>query len=60
MSDNEEQIQTAVRVPKSWLKRLDALAESMSQPGRPATRAGALRSSLYRGLTELEKENKKR
>jgi predicted DNA-binding protein len=56
----ESQIQTAVRLPASWVERIDKLAESMSQPGRPATRAGALRSALYRGLVELEKESKKR
>ena len=56
----EHQVQTAVRVPESWLERLDRLAEGMSRPGVPATRAGALRSALHRGLVELEKEGKKR
>lgn len=62
MGDKQEenQIQTAVRLPESWLQRLDKLAEGMSRPGVPATRTGALRSALYRGLVELEKENKKR
>jgi predicted DNA-binding protein len=62
MGDKQEenQIQTAVRLPESWIERIDKLAESMSEPGRPATRAGALRSALYRGIVEIEKENKKR
>ena len=61
MSDKEEnQIQTAVRLPESWLERIDKIAESMSKPGVPATRAGALRSALHRGRVELEKENKRR
>jgi predicted DNA-binding protein len=62
MTDKPEEnhVQTAVRLPESWIERIDKLAESMSQPGRPATRAGALRSALYRGIVEFEKESKKR
>ena len=37
----ENQVQTAIRLPESWLERIDKLADGMSQPGRPATRAGA-------------------
>lgn len=37
----ENQVQTAVRMPESWLDRIDKLAENLSEPGRPATRAGA-------------------
>lgn len=61
MTDKQEhQVQTAVRVPESWLERLDKLIDPLSTPGMPATRAGVLRSALHRGLMELEKENKKR
>ena len=61
MVDKEEnQVQTAVRLPESWLERIDRLAESMSKPGVPTTRAGAMRTALHLGLVELEKEAKKR
>ena len=54
----EQQIQTAIRLPESFLTRLDKLAERMSQPGLKITRAEALRLSAYRGIGELEAENK--
>jgi predicted DNA-binding protein len=62
MSDKQEenQIQTAIRVPESVLKRFDKLAEQMSVPGTQITRADVHRQAVYRGLAELEKENKKR
>lgn len=56
----ETQIQTAIRLPESVLKRVDKLAEHMSQPGARTARAAALRHALLRGLSELEAERKKR
>ncbi|HEY5049343.1 MAG TPA: hypothetical protein VII50_00465 [Acidothermaceae bacterium] len=56
---HEHQVQTAIRIPESWVDRLDKLAKIMSAPGVPATRAGALRSALYRGIVEMEKEKKR-
>ncbi len=56
----EEQVQTAIRVPESMLGRLDRLAEKMSQPGLRVTRSEAHRLALYRGLALLEAESKKR
>lgn len=64
MVDKQEKqeihIQTAIRVPESWLERIDKIAQSMLNPGVPITRTAALRSLLYRGLVETEKESKKR
>lgn len=61
MSDKQEQtIQTAIRLPESFMTRLDKIAEKMSQPGMKVTRIEVLRLAAYRGLTELEGEIKKR
>jgi len=64
MTDKQEQqVQTAIRVPESWLGRLDKIVERMSQPGMKVTRTEALRIAVHRGLVELEKletEGKKR
>ena len=60
MSEKENTIQTAVRVPESWLERLDKIAEKLSQPGAALTRAEALRVALYRGIEQIENEGKKR
>jgi predicted DNA-binding protein len=56
----EEQIQTALRLPKSVMKRLDKLAELMSDPGMPVKRTEVLRRSVFMGLERLEAEQKKR
>jgi len=57
----EEQIQTAIRLPKSILKRIDRLAENMSQPGlNSITRAEAHRFALLEGLVKLEAEKGKK
>jgi predicted DNA-binding protein len=62
MTDKQEEneIQTAIRIPKSVLDRFDKLAQQMSVLGTRLTRADIHRQSVYRGLVELEKENKKR
>ena len=61
MSEKQEQtVQTAIRVPESWLTRLDKVAENMSQPGMRVTRTEVLRLAAYRGLEALEAEKKKR
>lgn len=56
----EETVQTAIRVPKSWLDRLDRLAERSVKPGGTLPRAEMMRQSLYRGLVELEAEGGKK
>ena len=61
MTDKQEShTQTAIRVPDSWLQRLDKLAERMSRPGVHITRTAALRDALYRGIEVMEAEGKKR
>ena len=62
MATEEETEQTAVRVPKSWLARLDKIAEGLTEPGRVTTRADAHRMMLHRGMAEFEAtaEKKKR
>lgn len=56
MGDN--QVQTAIRIPESWLDRLDKIAEKMSQPGVRVTRSEALRAMVHRGMNEFEAEGK--
>ena len=52
----EEQIQTAIRLPKSILARLDKHAEYLSQGGLHVTRAEVLRIAATRGINILETE----
>lgn len=52
--EEEEHVQTAVRVPKSWISRLDKIAEKLSSPGARVTRADALRMATHFGMNELE------
>ena len=61
MSDKhqEQQVQTAIRVPESLLERVDKIAEAMSQPGMRVTRADVLRLATYRGVEQIEVERKK-
>lgn len=56
----EQQIQTAIRLPKSALVRADKIAERVTEPGRRCTRADALRMALFQGLATLEAEGKKK
>jgi predicted DNA-binding protein len=56
----DQQIQTAVRLPESYLERLDKLAERMSQAGlNRVTRAEAHRFALLEGIKKLEKVKKR-
>ena len=58
--EREEQEQVAIRLPASWLERLDKIAERTSTPARRITRTQALREIIYRGMEESEKDLKKR
>lgn len=60
MNDHEAQIQTAIRLPESLLKRIDRLAKGMSTPGIRITRADVLRRIAVEGVDRLEAEQKKR
>lgn len=57
---DSEMIQTVVRLSKSFIKRLDKLAEQMSQPGLRVTRTGLLRYAVNVGVAKFEAELKKR
>jgi hypothetical protein len=57
----EEQVQTAMRVPKSWYARADKIAERMSKPPSiRITRTEVLRHATQLGLEVLEAQGKKR
>ena len=58
MADKKEEneIQTAIRLPGLVLKRFDKLAGQLSVPGTKVTRADVHRQVIYRGLDKLEEE----
>jgi predicted transcriptional regulator len=56
----EQHVQVAIRVPESVLERVDRIADKMSQPGMRVTRTDVLRLATYRGVEQLEAEQKKR
>lgn len=56
----DQQIQTAIRLPAPLLKRLDTHAKFMSQMGVRITRAEVLRLAAIEGITVLEARRKKR
>ena len=61
MSEKQEsQVQTAIRIPESFLGRADRVAEKMSRPGMRVTRAEVMRLALYQGLARLETEEGRR
>jgi predicted transcriptional regulator len=53
------QTQTAIRLPDALLKRIDKLAECMSELGMAVTRAEVLRRAAYLGVEQLEAKQKK-
>lgn len=44
----------AIRLPEAWLRRADALIESLSTPGITVTRSDVLRAALAHGFEVLE------
>jgi|HubBroStandDraft_5_1064220.scaffolds.fasta_scaffold59364_4 hypothetical protein len=60
MADQEEQVQTAIRVPKSWLERLDRIAEERTRADLRLLRADAFRMAMLAGIEVLEANGKKR
>jgi hypothetical protein len=60
MAEQEEQVQTAIRVPKSWLARLDKIAEEQNRPDLRLLRSDALRMSILAGIEVYEAKSKKR
>lgn len=59
MSKPDHQTQTAVRLPDPLLARIDKLAERMSAPGMPVTRADLIRGAIHLGIDLLEKRPKR-
>ena len=47
-------LQLAVRIPREWLARLDALVPKIAQAGVQTTRTDAIRAALAKGLDALE------
>jgi predicted transcriptional regulator len=58
--DDPGHLQVAVRLPMPTVRRVDAIARSMTQPGLSVSRSEALRIALYRGLDALEAESGKK
>ncbi len=56
MTKKAEQVQTAFRLPKPLIARLDKLATRMSARGVQITRSDVARVTLSLGAAELEKE----
>ncbi len=56
---DSETAQTAIRFPESFIKRLDEIAERMSEPGKRFKRVEVLRLAVFRGAEQLEAERKK-
>ena len=57
---DEEQIQTAFRLPVSLLKRVEAYGRALEErnPGVRVSRTDAVRSLLDRALSDFERETK--
>ncbi|MGO9833966.1 MAG: hypothetical protein ACLP1X_07115 [Polyangiaceae bacterium] len=57
---NAGSTQVTVLLPDEWVARIDDMAERLSEPGEPATRATILRKIVRRGLDALEAEHPER
>jgi hypothetical protein len=55
-SKTENTTQLAVRIPETWLSRLDGLIPWLAKPGVAATRTDAIRAVMARGLDAYEEE----
>jgi hypothetical protein len=53
---NGGKTQVTVLLEDEWIERLDSVAEHLSEPGVPITRAHVLRLAIRRGLEALEQE----
>jgi hypothetical protein len=53
-------VQLAVRIPRGWLGRLDALIPKIAPEGVQTTRTDAIRVALAKGLESLESSPAKR
>jgi hypothetical protein len=57
MPEKERTVQTAVRLPESWIARLDAIAGKLGASGLDVSQAAAIRVCLGRGIAALEAEH---
>ena len=57
MAEKERTVQTAVRLPESWIPRLDAIAGKLGAAGLDVSQAAAIRVCLGRGIAALEAEH---
>lgn len=60
IENQDEQVQTAIRLSRSFLAELDKLAEIMSEPGKRFTRAEVLRIAAFRGAALIKSERMKK
>ena len=57
MNEKKEQhIQTAIRLPKALLERVDKLAVQLTRPGLSVMRSDVLRMAAFKGIELLEAE----
>lgn len=54
-SDNEHQV--ALRIPKAWIERAQALTSRIASPGVYITRTDVLRAAIALGLEQLERSS---
>lgn len=57
MPEKERTVQTAVRMPESWIARLDVIASKLGAAGLDVSQAAAIRVCLGRGIATLEAEH---
>lgn len=57
MKEKERTVQTAVRMPESWISRLDAIGARLGETGLDVSQAAVIRVALARGIAALEAEH---
>jgi hypothetical protein len=55
-SNDDETVQLAIRVPKSWVADADTVAETLSRNGHVMTRTDAFRVAMAEGMRMLHAE----
>ena len=54
MKEKERTVQTAVRMPASWIPRLEAIGKKLGETGLDVSQAAVIRVALARGIAALE------
>lgn len=52
----DEMVQTAIKVRRSWLSRIDKIAERMSTPSLEINRTDAIRAAIHQWMEKMETE----